>query len=372
MPLELDSPSAAAPSTAKPALSFKLPRRKEAGAAERQFFTEQLALLLETGTSLHTALLTLAQQTDNPALGTLIVTLAEDIAEGHTFSRALARHPQLFPKSYVALVAASEQGGYLHKVLEQLVDLEERRARLLRALFSSLSYPVFLVLFSLAVVLFVLLVVFPKFSEMFAAIHNQLPLSTRLLMAASQGLIQYWYLVIAGAVAMVFATITWARSPAGRATLDRAKLTVPLARDVFVPLYFTQVLRVMGLSLANGVPITQALDASREIIANHHFRALLDRVEASIQQGAGIAAGFEAEAFVPRIVKQMIATGEATGNLARVMARVADHYERELDRRLATLSKMAEPVMLLVMGLVVGLIVSSLILPIFKLSRAVG
>lgn len=371
MPLELDTP-AAAPSAPRPAPSLRLPRRNAINAADRQFFTEQLALLLETGTNLHAALQTLAQQSDKPALRALIEGLAGDIAEGRTFSRALARHPEVFSKSYVALIAASEQGGYMHKVLEQLIDLEERRARLLRTLFSSLSYPAFLVLFSVAVVVFVLVVVFPKFTDMFTAIHNQLPLSTRMLMVASNVLLQYWYLVVAGVAAVLFGLYYWARSAAGRATLDRIKLRAPLIRDVFVPLYFTQVLRVMSLSLANGVPVTEALDASRETVANRGFRALLDRVEQGIQQGAGIAAGFEQADFVPRIVKQMIATGEATGNLARVMGRVADHYERELDRRLATLSRLAEPVMLLVMGLVVGLIVSSLILPIFKLSRAVG
>jgi type II secretory pathway component PulF len=116
----------------------------------------------------------------------------------------------------------------------------------------------------------------------------------------------------------------------------------------------------------------EALAASREVVDNSAFRAFLGRVEEHIQRGAGLAAGFELEPFVPNIVRQMISTGEATGNLARVMGRIADHYERELSRKVATVARMAEPLMLVVMGGVVGLIVSSLILPIFQLSRTAG
>ena len=373
MPIELDTPASAAPAKSRLDLKLSLPRpRRKVSDKDRMFFTEQLALLLETGTNLHAALQALGGQTENPALQALLAKLADDIAEGRTFSHALSLHPEVFSKSYVALIAASEEGGYMHKVLQQLQDLEEKRAQLNHTLFSALSYPVFLVLFSVAVVVFVLVAVFPKFSEMFALIHDQLPLSTRILMAASEILLKHWYFVLAGLATAAFGMAYWARSPAGNDAIDRIKLSLPLARNVFVPLYFTRVLRVMSLSMANGVPITEALAASREVVDNQVFRNLLGRVETSIEQGAGIAAGFRDAAYVPLLVKQMVTTGEATGNLAKVMARLADFYERELDKKLTTLSRLAEPVMLMVMGLVVGLIVSSLILPIFKLSRAVG
>ena len=127
----------------------------------------------------------------------------------------------------------------------------------------------------------------------------------------------------------------------------------------------------MGVSLANGVSAVDTLASCRDVVPNREFGKLMRDVEASVSEGRGIAAGFAASAFVPPMVKQMIATGEETGNLATVMGRVADFYERELTRRVAVLSKVAEPVMLLLMGAVVGIIVSSLILPIFKLSRVV-
>ena len=128
----------------------------------------------------------------------------------------------------------------------------------------------------------------------------------------------------------------------------------------------------MSLSLANGVSLTDTLASCKEVVENRVFRRLFARVEASVHEGSGISAGFKEDRILPVLVKQMISTGEESGNLPKVMARLADFYERELTKRLATLSKMAEPIMLMVMGVVVGILVSSLILPIFKLSRAVS
>jgi type II secretory pathway component PulF len=128
---------------------------------------------------------------------------------------------------------------------------------------------------------------------------------------------------------------------------------------------------VLGMSLANGVPITAALKAAQEVVDNCVFFDFLQAVQRNVSEGRGVAAGFIEAEFMPPMVRQMITTGDQTGNLAKVMTRVADFYGRELNKRIATLAKAVEPVMLLVMGVVVGLIVASLILPIFKLSRAI-
>jgi type II secretory pathway component PulF len=136
-------------------------------------------------------------------------------------------------------------------------------------------------------------------------------------------------------------------------------------------MYLNQTLGVLGMSLANGVPITAALRAAQEVVDNYVFFDFLQTVQRHVNEGRGVAAGFVEAEFMPPMVKQMIATGDQTGNLAKVMTRVAEFYGRELNKRIATLAKAVEPVMLLVMGVVVGLIVASLILPIFKLSRAI-
>lgn len=339
--------------------------------SERRFFTEQLALMLETGATLQQAIATFRLQDNGAAMAHVLETMEADIGAGKSFSQALAQHPDVFSTNYVSLVAASEDGGYMHSVLQQLLTMEEKREQLRSTLVSALSYPAFLTLFSVAVIVFVLVVVFPKFGSMFASIYDQLPPTTRGLMWLSDILRQHWVTIALGIGGLGVAIRQWAVSDAGREQLDRARLGLPIVRSVFVEVYLVQSLRVMSLSLANGVSLTDTLASCKEVVANRMFRRLFSRVERSVQEGSGIAAGFKEDTILPVLVKQMISTGEESGNLPKVMARLADYYERELTKRLAALSKMAEPIMLMIMGVVVGIIVSSLILPIFKLSRAV-
>jgi type II secretory pathway component PulF len=339
---------------------------------DRRFFTEQMALLLSTGTNLHAALVALRQQLSHPPMIALVDDMIQDIGEGRQFSKALAAHPEVFSQTYVNLVAASEDGGYMHQVLEQLLEMEEKREQLRRTLVSALSYPAFLLVFALGVVVFVLVVVFPKFADLFASIRDQLPATTVFLMGVSELFREQWHFVLAGLAALYLAARYWASSSAGRARIDWAQLHMPPLRGIFTRLYLLQSLRVLSLSLGNGVGILDALHASRDVVRNGLYHRFISGVVERVQGGEGIAAGFAGTPFIPPIVQQMIKTGEETGNLPKVMGRLADHYERELSGKLEAVSRLAEPVMLLVMGLVVGLLVSSLILPIFKLSRAVG
>jgi type II secretory pathway component PulF len=342
------------------------------GVRERVFFTEQLALLLETGTPLHASLQALQKQTTNPRMVAVIDGLLERVNEGKSFSAALGQYPELFPSTYVNLVEAAEEGGFMDRILHELVRMDDKRTQLRHTVTSALSYPVFLTLFSLGVVIFVLTVVFPKFAVLFARIHDQLPGTTLFLMGVSELLTQHWLPLSAGFAAGLAALGWWLHTPAGGLALDNLKMRLVFVRTIFLQIYLTQSLRVLGLSLANGVSVMDALASCRDVVPNRVFRQFITQVEDKVKEGAGFAAAFQEADFIPPTVRQMVTTGEESGSLAHVLGRIADYYERELGKRLATFSRVVEPVMLLVMGVVVGLIVSSLILPIFKLSRAVG
>ena len=345
---------------------------KNPGSAERMFFTEQLALLLETGESLYGALTTIVKQTDNPEMRNVVETVAQSISEGRSFAQALAEHDATFPSTYVNLIAASETGGFMYEVLQQLLHMDEKREKMRTTLVSAATYPMFLIAFSFAVVVFVLVVVFPKFGSMFASIYDQLPMSTKVLMGASDVIRQYWFVLLAGLGIFFLGARQWVNSDSGIARIDYMKLHMPGMRDIFTQIYLVQSLQVLSLSLNNGVSVMESLEACRDVVKNSLFRGLIEKVEESVQAGAGVAAGFEDSTFLPDLAKHMIATGEQTGNLGKVAGRICDYYEAQLSKKLDALSKLAEPIMLLVMGVVVGVLVSSLILPIFKLSRAVS
>jgi len=373
MPIELSEIADERKTTAAPQSQFtrSLFVRSRISSDERRFFTEQLTLMLETGANLHQALTLLQEQNQQPAMTQIIDGLVEDVAGGLAFSAALSKYPDSFSTTYVNLVAASEGGGFLHEVLAELLKMEEKADELNSTVRSALAYPMFLSIFSLAVIVFVLVVVFPKFSVMFAKIYDQLPATTIFLMHASDFLRSYWMQTIAALVASVILALRWGRSPNGRGALDRLKLKIPVINDIFMQIYLVQSLRVMSLSLENGVNIIDTLAATRDVSENSVMRQIFVNVEEQVQQGNGIAIGFRQAKQIPVLVQRMVTTGEESGNLPKVMSRLAEYYERELTKRLKSLSKMAEPIMLMFMGLVVGIIVSSLILPIFKLSRAV-
>ena len=376
MALEIESPRVER--TAKPKrdlkdIEIRLPGQNRGPSSDdRMFFTEQLALLLETGESLHGALTAIVTQTENPRMRAVVEQIARDISEGQSFAGALKKHDSVFSSTYVNLVAASETGGFMHEVLQQLLNMDQKREELRNTLVSAATYPLFLISFSIAVIVFVLIVVFPKFEAMFSSIYDQLPVTTRGLMAASHVMREYWYLLLGGIVATVAIARKWLTSDSGRERVDHLKLHLPVARDIFTQVYLTQALQVLGLSLNNGVSVVESLESCREVVRNSLFRKLIADVETKVQAGAGVAAGFAEASFVPDLAKHMIATGERSGNLGKVMSRIADYYSTQLTKRLDMLSKLAEPIMLLVMGIMVGVLVSSLILPIFKLSRAVG
>ncbi|MDZ7813682.1 MAG: type II secretion system F family protein [Ideonella sp.] len=341
------------------------------GLAQRLLFTERLLLLQDTGVSLHEALRELSDQEGDPEMAALLQALLTDVLEGQPLSQAMARHPEFFPSTYVALVAAGERGGFLPQVLKQLLDLDEKNERMRSLLGSALSYPAFLTLFSTGTIVFVLVGVFPKFAELFEQIYEQLPWSTRFLMQLSELLRHQWPWLLVALATVGLAGLWLLQQEPTRLRIDRLKLSLPGLRQIYVQVYLSQTLRVLGMSLSHGVPLVEALKACQDLVGNRVFRSFLLDLRQQVTEGSGLAQGFERSSFVPPMVQQMIHTGERTGSLATVMTRVAEHYDRELAKRLALVARLAEPVMLLVMGALIGLIVASLILPIFKLSRAI-
>jgi len=357
----------------KDGLNLRLPGSgKRATPSDRMFFTEQLALLLETGESLFGALTTIVSQTESAAMRAVVEKVAQDISEGRSFGAALSEHPEVFSSTYVNLIAASESGGFMHEVLEQLLHMDEKREQLRSTLVSAATYPMFLIAFSFAVVVFVLVVVFPKFGTMFQSIYDQLPASTKVLMGISDLMRHYWIFIVAGTVAFALVIRQWLNSETGTARVDYLKLYTPGVREIFTQIYLVQSLQVMSLSLNNGVSVMESLEACRDVVRNTLFRNQIAKVEESVQAGSGVAAGLADSPFLPDLAKHMIATGEQTGNLGKVMGRICVYYETQLTKKLDSVSKLAEPIMLLIMGVVVGVLVSSLILPIFKLSRSVS
>ncbi len=354
------------------ASKFKLFSDGKLTANHRKFFTEQLALLIETGNTLHGSLEILETQSDHAELKAMILDLHERVTKGQTFAQALGNHKKLFSQTYITLIDAGEQGGYLVTVLGHLLEMEEKREELKAMMVSAFTYPIILTGFSILVVVFVLTSIFPKFTVLFSSSGTQLPMITQVLMSASDFMINYWWALLGVVVMLGFYLKMLFSQPNFRRWFDYTLLTAPVAGALFTRLYLTHMMRLLSLSLENGVSLIDALTICKDATHNQSFQNFVEKLVSNVSEGKGLGLGFRETKFVPTLIKQMIQTGEESGKLSLVTGRIADYYQKELAKKLSMLSKIIEPAMLLGMGVFVALIVSALILPIFKLSSTMN
>jgi type II secretory pathway component PulF len=333
------------------------------------FFTSQLSLMLEIGTSMNNALSALRDQTKNPAFKEVIQAMVRDIEEGRQLSDAMKRHPRLFNNVFVSMIRAGETGGFLKEIIDRIVEMQEKRQALIAQVRSALTYPVVLCIMGILVVVFILVGILPKFTAFFEGKESILPFTTRFLMAMSASLRGYWWAYLIGGTGLAVGLKFWKDTEQGQALIDRFCVSAPIVARLFNKIYTCQLLRTLGHLMESQVPLLEALEVTRATIKNRYFTNFIDRIMDHVQQGGKLSEPFAAYPYIMDTVKQMVATGEEAGNLPPVMLRLAKFYDEEVDQELKTLSSIIEPLGLIVMGAVVGLIVSSVILPLFKLSR---
>lgn len=334
------------------------------------FFTSQLSLMLEIGTPLKNALEAIHNQTQNTDFKEVIQSLLRDVEEGQQLSDAMKRHPQVFNNVYYSMVKAGEAGGFLHEMLNRMVEMQEKRQALLTQIRSALTYPMFLCVLGFLVVIFVLVGVLPKFTAFFEGKEHILPLTTRFLMALSASLRAYWWVYLIGLAGCMIGLKLFKNSERGQIIIDWSFIRLPLLSRLSNKINACNMLRTLGHLMESAVPILQALDVTRHTIKNRFFKNFIQRIKDHVQEGGKFAQPFSDYPFILDSVKQMVATGEEVGNLSEVMLRLAKFYDAEVDRELKNFATMIEPMALVVMGAMVGVIVSSVVLPLFKLAQA--
>jgi type II secretory pathway component PulF len=357
-----------------PSLSTQITLGQLLGTAvkpsEVVFFTSQLSLMLEVGTSLNAALHAIGKQTKNPAFKKIISAMHKDIEEGKQLSEAMRPHASVFSEVFVSMVKAGETGGFLKKILDRLVEMQEKRQALVAQIRSTMTYPAVLCVLAVVVVIFILTFVLPKFTAFFAGKEEVLPFTTLFMIDLSASLKQHWWVYLTGVAGLAGGLIVFKKSPVGQIVIDWLFINLPLLRKISNKIYTCQLLQTLGYLMESQVPLLEALEVNRPAVGNRYYRLFVDEITDSVQKGGRFAHPFGTNPYILESVKQMVAAGEEAGNLPRVMLRLAEFYEGEVDRELKGLAAMIEPLALIVLGGVIGLIVSSVILPMFKLSQA--
>ena len=329
--------------------------------------SRQLADLLGGGLTLFYALALLSEQTEDRTLRAVITDVAQRVHEGHSFSEALANHPDIFAPLYLSMIKAGEAGGALEDVLGRLADLLTAQSEFRSRVLSALLYPLVVLAIGLITVVVLLAFVVPKLTILFTETGQVLPWPTRLLLGLSGALSQGWWLWLAGAVVAVAGWRLGSRRPAGRAAMDRWMLRAPLVGTLVRKSQTAQFARNLGGMLTQGVPVLQALDVAGSTMANTLLRQAVERAQQAVRAGDSLAGALSLSHQFPALVNNLVAVGEESGTLDRALLKIATSYERETEQALRTLVTVLEPLLIVLVGVVVMFIVIAMLLPIFQL-----
>ena len=335
-------------------------------------FTQQLGDLLKAGVPINRALTTLQAQTSNAAFAELITEISKEISSGKPLHETLARYPRHFTPLYTSMVRAGETGGFLEDVLHRLATFIDKDSDLRSRLKAALAYPALLIVLGTAAIIFLMVFFIPRFSEIFVKLGSQLPWSTRVVMGVSYFMRDYWMVPVSLAVLL---PVVWARFTstfAGRHTVDRIKLAMPVYGDVTRKSAIARFTRTLGTLLKSGVPILSGLAIAKEAMGNAVLMRDIEEAAAGVKQGRSLAEILRRSRGFPAMVVDMIAVGEESGNLDEVLVNLADSYDNQVDRSVKVFISLFEPALLVVMASIVGFVVISMLLPVFTLSSMMG
>ena len=332
-----------------------------------QVFARQLATMIEAGVSVVAALVTLEEQTDDKYLKEVVSEVRGDVESGMIFSRALARHPRVFDRLFVAMVAAGESSGTLDIVLDRVATQIEKATKLKRRVKGAMVYPIVVISFASLVLTFMLMFIVPVFQKVFDELNGQLPTPTKIIIDLSNALRGYWFVIFPMIGLMIYTIRRLKRTPEGTRAWDRFKLRVPMKiGDTVQKIALARWSRTFSALVSSGVPILQAIDITGQTAGNALVEKAMAGVTESVKRGGTIAQPLKDVPVFPAMVVDMIAVGEETGALDTMLSKVADFYETEVDAAVKAITSILEPAMIVVVGGMVGFIVISMYLPLFK------
>ena len=364
----VQAPTSQAPAKTKGA-GKSLFQKKTVKPKILMIFTRQLATLIDAGLPLLRGLTVLAKQEKDLVLKSTIGVLADSVQGGSTFSESLAQHPKVFNKLYINMVKAGEVGGVLELVLNRLAEFQEKAQKIKNKVVAAMFYPVIVLFIAVAIMVFLLIVIVPKFQAIFKDMLNgkPLPAITQFVIDMSNMLQHNMLEIIIVVVVIAVGYNMTAKSEKGRIILDRIKLRMPVFGDLIRKSSISRFSRTLGTLVTSGVPILQALNITRETAGNSVIADAIGKVHDSVKEGESIVHPLEASGVFPPMVISMIDVGEETGQLPEMLLKIAEVYDDEVDNAVTGLTSLLEPIMIVFLAVVVGTIVIALFMPLITI-----
>ncbi len=330
-------------------------------------FTRQLSTMITAGLPLANSLSILVRQS-KAEMSKLVATLLQEVEGGTSFSKALAKHKEVFTRIYIQLVNAGETGGVLDEVLQRLADNMEKEKEFRSKTRGAMIYPI-IVLLAMVVVGFVMMIfVIPKLTEMYKDFGADLPLPTRILMGVSNLMASYWWVLIGGIAGGIVAFRNWYKTDKGQHSIDRAVLRIPIFGELKQKIILTEFSRTLSLLLGAGISLLQALEIVTDGVSNVIYRDALKDVTKQVEKGISLSQALGHYDEFPPILHQMMGVGEETGRLDDVLFKLSKYFEQESEQAVKNLTTAMEPLIMIVLGVGVGVMVIAIIMPIYNLT----
>lgn len=341
---------------------FNRPNRKDI-----VMFTRQLATLVDADVPVVEGLHALAEQIEKPPFKKIVSTIANSIEGGASLSLSLAEHEKIFGSFYISLIRSGEVSGKLHATLLYLADYLEQSAALNSKIKGAMTYPIFVVCAIVLVSIIMMTTVLPNLLVILKdSGATDLPLTTRILMAATDFVNNYlWYLVV-GLLALAIGITYYVRSVTGRAMWDKFKLRIPQFGKIIRNFYIARLGEALSTLIKSGVPILDGLGITSEVVNNDTYKGIILEARTNVQNGGTISEVFQKYKEFPPLVTSMLSIGERTGRTDTMLDNVTKFYKSETENSVQNLTTLIEPVLILFLGLAVGILVAAILLPIYN------
>lgn len=340
-------------------------------AKEFVIFSRQLATLIDSRVPIMLALQSIAKQSPNRYFALVLSSIILDIDGGQALSEAMSKHPETFSGFYINMVRAGEASGTLQKTLNDLADNIEKNYELTSKLKGAMYYPAFVLSAMAAVGFFVMTFVMPKLLEILTESNVTLPIQTRILIAVSGFLTNYWWAVIILVIALIMSLSYYLKTDDGKRELDQLVLKIPVIKEILRNVYIARFAENLSTLIKSGLPITSSLLITSEVVGNEVYRTVIRAATEEIKKGGQVADVLGRSPLFPPVVVQMVQVGEQTGRINFTLGKVADFYTKETDRMVKNFSTLIEPILMVFLAVGVGILVSAVLLPIYQVATSI-
>lgn len=333
----------------------------------RQFYT-----MLNSGISIIQCLDIMRQQFDNLRLRAVIADIYDLVQKGSAFSEAMRAHKDVFPELLINMIEAGEMSGNLDTILQRMADHYEKDTRLKSKISGAMVYPMVLSVITTLVVVFLLTFVMPTFIGMFESSGVELPMPTRIMLAISNFLRSYWYIVLLVVVGGTYILRRWMKTESGHYAFDNLKLKLPVIKHLSIRIATSRFTRTLSTLLASGIPLLTSMEITARVVGNKVVERAILSIREDVRKGFDLAGPIKRTNLFPPMVDSMIRIGEESGSLDDVLRRTADFYDEEVDMAIQKMTAMLEPLMIVIMAGIIGSIVVAIALPMFKMFETIG